>query len=70
MSAARTATAPTPIRRGPRPAEVRWARERNWLEVWDPELRVWHQIWANDAPYDWRRLASAAKQAERDGLIG
>ncbi|HEY7065854.1 MAG TPA: hypothetical protein VII06_30545 [Chloroflexota bacterium] len=37
--------------------EVRWARERGWLMVWDPQAQTWHEVPARECPDHWRLLA-------------
>ena len=41
---------------------VRWSRERGWLQVWDPFDRTWLLIAAREAPWEWRDQASRARR--------
>ncbi|HZU06632.1 MAG TPA: hypothetical protein VFB73_11720 [Chloroflexota bacterium] len=50
----------------------RWARERGWLMMWDPQAQTWHEVPARECPAHWRILAQQARgrPAPADGDTG
>jgi hypothetical protein len=47
--------------------EIRWAREKGWLQVRDPFTGGWHEILAKEAPRGWTRAATRAKMSMQGG---
>jgi hypothetical protein len=52
--------APRPIRL--QVAPMRWGAAMGWIAIYDREAKTWHEVRANDAPPEWRRIASEAKR--------
>ena len=49
------------------PFEVRWGRERGWLQVRDCFTGEWHQVLATQCPEWWRDQAFRAKAGQSRG---
>jgi len=43
---------------------VRWAREKGWLQVWDPFDRTWLEVFSRDCPASWRDQATARRREQ------
>jgi hypothetical protein len=43
------------------PVEIRWARERGWIQVRDAFTGQWHELLAEQVPPWWRRQAQIEK---------